>query len=480
MFEPVIGLEIHAQLLTRSKLFCGCAATFGAAPNSRTCPVCLGLPGALPVLNGAAVDLAITAALALGCTLHPVSVFARKNYFYPDLPKGYQITQYDRPLATGGEVRWTSAGRDVRVAIDRLHLEEDAGKSLHDVGEGADTFVDFNRSGVPLVEIVTGPDLRTPADAADFFRRLRALLVAVGASDGCMEEGSLRCDANVSVRRVGDTAFGEKVEVKNLNSFRWLERALEYEVTRQTETLLAGQRIRADTRLWDERTGRTATMRAKEEAHDYRYFAEPDLPPLHILPSRIAQLRQVLPDLPEAIAARLVADHGLDEDVARRLADDAGLRWVFEAAAAEVGDSRQAANWVTGELVRRMKETGLDAGSLPFGGRDVGRLLRMVDAGRLSATAAKRVLARMLAEGASPEEVVEAEGLSQDSSVEGLQSLVAETLSAHPGPVSQFRAGKAAVLGFLIGKAMKASGGRANPALVDELVRAWLAGPDGR
>lgn len=477
MYEPVIGLEIHAQLLTESKLFCGCAVAIGAPPNSRTCPVCLGLPGALPALNRSAVDQGITAALALGCQIAPVSLFARKNYFYPDLPKGYQITQYDRPLATGGRLRWTRSGREVSVAIVRAHLEEDAGKSVHDVAGVDGALVDFNRSGVPLLEIVSGPDLRAPADAAEFFRRLRALLVATGVSDGNLDEGSLRCDANVSLRPVGDAAFGTKVEIKNLNSFRFLERALDYEIARQTAVLQSGGRVDAETRSWSERAGRTEPMRSKEDADDYRYFPEPDLPPLHIGAARLERLRQALPELPGASAARLMADYGLDDEIAGRLGDDAALRRVFEAAADECGDPRQAANWVTGELVRRLKETGTRAGDVKVGGRDIGRLIAMIGAGALSTSAAKAVLARMVADGGSPSDIAKASGLLQQSDTDDLRTLVDATLRAHPGPVAQYRAGRRAAFGFLLGRVMNASGGRANPGVVDRLVREWLAGP---
>src|SRR5438128_7565292 len=313
LFEPVIGLEIHAQLLTASKIFCGCSAAFGGEPNTHVCPVCLGLPGALPVLNRAAVDYAIRAALALGCTVHPTSIFARKNYFYPDLPKGYQISQYELPIATAGGVELHSRGELRRVGITRVHIEEDAGKSLHEgfVDSDRKTYVDYNRSGVPLIEIVTEPDLRSAADAAEFFSRLRAMLVWLGVNDGNMEEGSLRCDANVSVRPAGRERLGTKAEVKNLNSFRFLQKALEYEIARQIDLLNEGGRVVQETRLWDADAEATVTMRSKEEAHDYRYFPEPDLPPLLVETSRVAAIGGSMPELPDARRTRLVAQYGL-------------------------------------------------------------------------------------------------------------------------------------------------------------------------
>ena len=478
-YDPVIGLEVHAQLVTASKMFCGCSTAFGAAPNTHTCPTCLGLPGALPTPNAKAVDLAALAALALGCALSPVSRFARKHYFYPDLPKGYQITQHDRPLATGGAVSWTSAGHVRTVRLVRVHLEEDAGKSLHEgfADSGASAYLDFNRCGVPLVEIVTEPDLTSAAEAAEFLRRLRATLVAVGASDANMEEGGLRCDANVSLRRRDETGLGARTEIKNLNSFRALQRALDFEIARQARVLDAGGRIETETRLWDEAGGCTAVMRTKEDAEDYRYFPEPDLPPIELTPERVARLRAALPELPAARQARLAAAYGLGEDDADALARTATLAGYFEDAARASGDAAAACRWIRGELARRLDEAGLDIGHSRVTPRALGALIRMVSSGAVSASAAKQMLPRMMATGEAPDVVAAAAGLLQESEPERLEALVDEILRQHADQVAQYRTGRLAVAGFLVGQVMKASGGRANPRAVDRLVRARLKAP---
>ena len=475
LFEPVIGLEIHAQLLTDTKIFCGCATRFGAAPNAHVCPVCLGLPGALPVLNRRAVELGIRAALALNCTVQPLSIFARKNYFYPDLPKGYQISQYEHPLATEGEVRYAQDDGDRVVRIIRVHLEEDAGKSLHAAGVDRHTHLDFNRSGVPLIEIVSHPDLRSPSEAAGFFTRLRGILTTVGVNDGNMEEGSLRCDANVSIRPAGASALGVKVEVKNLNSFRFLQRAIEFEIHRQTEVVRAGRRVEQETRLWDTAAGRTVSMRSKEDAHDYRYFPEPDLPPVEVSEAWVAEVAAALPELPEARKQRLVRDYRISPAEAAQLADTGALTAYFEAASAAAGNPKAAANWVMGEVTRRLKADGDEIGAVGVSPEALGRLIRMVDAGAVSGSAAKTVFERMVGTGREAEEIVEAERLAQIGDEEQLLGVVTRVIADNDDAASRFRRGNEGSLGFLVGQVMRATRGRANPKLVNALLRRSLS-----
>jgi len=474
-FEPVIGLEIHTQLQTETKLFCGCSTKFGAPPNANTCPVCLGLPGALPVLNRRAVDLAIKASLALGCTVHSTSIFARKNYFYPDLPKGYQISQYDRPLATEGALEFEARGESRRVGIIRVHLEEDAGKSLHEGLPDSDrmTSLDFNRSGVPLIEIVSHPDVRSAAEAAEYFTRMRAILVAAGVTDGNMEEGSLRCDANVSVRRAGEP-FGVKAEIKNLNSFRHVQRALEYEIDRQIEVLEKGGAVDHETRLWDTAAGRTLSMRSKEEAHDYRYFPEPDLPPLRIEPAVIQELKRTLPELPDARRRRFVAQYALPDYDASLLTQSHALAAYFETTAAAAGNAKAASNWIMGELTRKMNEAGVRIEQVPLTPDALAGLIRLVDSGTISGPTAKEVFEKMYASGRSAQAIVEAEGLARIDDEAAVQATVAKVLAAHADAVTQYRAGKKQTYGFLVGQVIKSMGGKANPALVNALVRRQL------
>ncbi len=486
-FEPVIGLEIHAQLLTATKIFCGCSTSFGAEPNTQLCAVCFGLPGALPVLNRRAVEYAVRAGLALGCTIHEHSIFARKNYFYPDLPKGYQISQYEQPLATDGAIEF---GRDEarrRLGIIRVHLEEDAGKSLHDVAPGAGgshdapyvTYLDFNRSGVPLIEIVTHPDLRSPADAADAFSRIREILVAIGVNDGNMEEGSLRCDANVSVRAAGSDRFGVKTEVKNLNSFRHVQRALEFEIERQTEAVRRGAALAQETRLWDPSAGETLLMRTKEEADDYRYFPEPDLPPLAVEHAWVEEVRRSLPELPEARRRRFVETYHLPEYDAGVLTQSMALADYFERTAAAAANPKAASNWVMVELSRKLNEVKSSIEEAPLAPEALGKLIKMIDAGAITGPVAKDVFEKMWTSGRSATEIVDAEGLGRIDDPAAIDAVVRQVLASHAAIVADYRAGKTKTFGFLVGQVMKATAGKADPPRVNESLRRVLAEDSG-
>ncbi|MBN2172026.1 MAG: Asp-tRNA(Asn)/Glu-tRNA(Gln) amidotransferase subunit GatB [Candidatus Krumholzibacteriota bacterium] len=467
-WEAVIGLEIHAQLRTRSKAFCGCEVRFGGEANTRCCPVCLGLPGALPVLNRRAVELALRVGLALGCRVVERSVMARKNYFYPDLPKGYQITQYEAPLCEGGEVPFLLDGEERRLRLTRIHLEEDAGKSLH---AGGETRVDLNRAGVPLIEIVTEPELASPAAAHAFLVALRRLLVWLAVCDGNMEEGSLRCDANVSLRLAGETGLGVKTELKNLNSFRGVEQALAFEIDRQERRLAAGEPVAPETRLWDAARREARPMRGKETVQDYRYFPEPDLPPLAVDAAWREAVRAGLPELPDARRRRLQAEHGLTVDEAELLTADRDLADYYEAAAAG-GDGALAAHWVAGEILRLRKETG----GFPVPPAVLGGLLARVGEGAVSHTAAKAVLERLAAEGGEPDAWIARLGLARLDDAAVLAGIVDGVLAAHPAELARYRGGRTKLFRFFVGRVMQETGGRADPRLVDRLLRERLDG----
>jgi aspartyl-tRNA(Asn)/glutamyl-tRNA(Gln) amidotransferase subunit B len=478
-YEPVIGLEIHAQLRTQTKIFCGCSTAFGAPPNSHVCPVCTGQPGALPVLNRQAVDYAIAAGLALGCQLQTMSIFARKNYFYPDLPKGYQISQYERPLALGGGLQVTVGGVSSWIGLTRIHMEEDAGKSLHEGFRDSDrqAYVDYNRSGVPLIEIVSEPDMRSAAQAAEFFSRLREILVWLGVNDGNMEEGSLRCDANVSVRPVGQQALGTKAEVKNVNSFRYLQKAIEYEIQRQIEVVSGGGRVRQETRLWDSATGTTHSMRSKEEAHDYRYFPEPDLPPLVVDDARVARIRAAMPEMPSERRRRFVAEYGLPDYDAGVLTQSPALAAYYENVAHGVKSPKAASNWVMGELLRTLNDQGRSVEDSPLGPAALAALIGLIEKGTISGSIAKEVFATMFATGRSADDIVAAEGLAQIGDEEAVLAIVRAVIGEHADAVAQYRAGKKQTLGFLVGQVMKRSGGKANPPLANALLTREIDSP---
>jgi len=476
-YEAVIGLEVHAQLRTATKIFCGCRAEFGAEPNAHVCPVCLGLPGALPVMNAHAVDLAVAAALALECDVHSTSVFARKNYFYPDLPKGYQISQLDRPLATAGHVEIEGEAGPRRVRLNRIHMEEDAGKLLHEgFAWSADrSGVDFNRGGVPLIEIVSEPDLRGADEAYAYLTELRAILVYAGVSECNMEEGSLRCDANVSVRPRGTAALGTRVEVKNLNSFRNVARAIEHEAARQSALAHSGRPVVQETRLFHAERGETAPMRSKEEAMDYRYFPEPDLPPLVVDEAWVAEVKAGLPELPAARRRRFAADYGLPAYDAGVLTASREVAEYFEAVAAESGNAKAASNWIMTDVLRKLKDDAGASGAGPIPAAHLAELVRLIDGGTLSGKTAKDVFETMWTSGEGPRAIVEREGLTQVSDEGALAAAVEAVLAASPAQVAAYRGGKTAALGWFVGQVMKQTGGKANPQLVNELLRKALS-----
>ncbi len=479
-FQVVIGLEVHAQFLTRSKIFCGCSTTFGGEPNTHTCPVCLGLPGVLPALNAQVVEFAVRTGLALGCSVESKSVFARKNYFYPDLPKGYQISQYELPICKGGHVPITVDGQERAVRLTRIHMEEDAGKNLHDVSVDGSSGVDLNRAGVPLIEIVSEPDLRSVEEAIEYLKSLRAILMTLGVNDGNLEEGSFRCDANVSVMRKGATQLGQRSELKNMNSFRYLRQAIEFEVRRQVEVVESGGQVTQETRLFDPVRGETRPMRSKEDAHDYRYFPEPDLSPVLVEEALVERIRKELPELPRARAARYQSVLGLSPYDAGLLVADKAAADYFDAALAEYGKTAEAAkkvaNWMNGDLAKLANEAGLGASQWKVTPVRLAALLRLLDAGTIGGPGAKQVLEEVFQNGAEPADVVQKKGLAQVSDSSAIEVAVDQILAANPGEVEKYQGGKKNLFGFFVGQVMKEMKGKGNPALVNALLKKKLGG----
>jgi aspartyl-tRNA(Asn)/glutamyl-tRNA(Gln) amidotransferase subunit B len=476
-YEPIIGLEVHAQLLTESKIFCGCSTRFGEKPNQNTCPVCMGFPGVLPVLNRRVVEFALRAGLAMHCEIARTSRWARKNYFYPDLPKGYQISQYELPICRNGHIDITLATEKKRIRLTRIHMEEDAGKNLHEV-KGDYSFVDLNRAGVPLLEIVSEPEIRNTEEAGHYLRTLRSILQYLEICDGNMEEGSFRCDANVSIRPEGSTALGVKAEIKNMNSFKAVEKALAYEIQRQIATLSEGGRVVQETRLWDPEREVTRSMRTKEYAHDYRYFPDPDLLPLAIDEEWIQEVKASLPELPAERKERFVSDYGLPLYGAEVLTIRKDIADYFEAAVKAHGNPKAISNWVMVDLFRVIKERKLDDGlriaSWPVSPENLASMVRLIDEGKISGKIAKTLFEEMLESGSSPEKIVREKGLEQVSDTSQIEQAIDEVLAAHAQQVADYRAGKEKVFGFLVGQVMKATKGKANPQLANDILRKKL------
>jgi aspartyl-tRNA(Asn)/glutamyl-tRNA(Gln) amidotransferase subunit B len=476
-YEPVIGLEVHVQLKTATKIFCGCSTRFGDPPNSNTCPVCLGLPGSLPVLNKRALELAVCASLALNLRIQKNSRFARKNYFYPDLPKGYQISMYELPLATHGFLEIEHDGAAKKIGITRLHLEEDAAKNMHEGFPDSDrnSYIDYNRCGMPLAEIVSEPDLRSPAEAHAYLSALKQLLEYSDVSDCNMEEGSLRCDANVSVRRRGEERLGTKTEVKNLNSFRYLEHALEYEIERHISVLESGGRISQETRLWNVAEGRSESMRSKEFAHDYRYFPDPDLLPVHVSTNWLTEIQRDMPELPAARRRRFEQEHGLSDYDAGVLIASRALGDYFEAVIRAGGPSKASAGWIQTELLRRLNDSGQPVEASPVSPAALAGLLAQIEAGNITGASGKKVFAAMFENGKSAEEIISAEGLAQIQDAGEIERMCREVIEKNPESVAKYRAGNEGVFKSFVGQVMKASRGRANPQLVNEILKRLLA-----
>jgi len=476
-YEAVIGLEVHAQLQTKTKAFCGCSTKFGAAPNSNTCPVCLGLPGALPVLNKRALELAMRASLALGCGIQERSRFARKNYFYPDLPKGYQISMYELPLATGGMIETEVAGERKRIGITRLHMEDDAGKSLHEGFRDSDrwSYIDFNRCGVPLIEIVSEPDLRAPAEAYAYLNTLKQILEYTEVSDCNMEEGSLRCDANVSVRLRGALKFGTKTEVKNLNSFRYLTHALEYEIERQIRVVESGGTVMQETRLWNVTAGRTEPMRSKEFAHDYRYFPDPDLLPVSVSKAMREEVCRSMPELPAQKTARFLRDYTITSYDAGVLTASRALADYYEGVVKAGASAKAAASWISVELLRRLKDAGKEIGDCPVKPGALAELLARVEKGEITVASGKKVFATMFETGQRPADIIAAEGLAQITDTSAIESIARELVAKYPENVGKYRSGNEGLFKFFVGQVMRETRGQANPQAVNEVLKRVLA-----
>ena len=485
-WDAVIGMEIHAQLATSTKIFCGCAVQTGGEPNTNTCPVCLGLPGALPVLNKRVVDLGARAALALGLEIQETSIFARKNYFYPDLPKGYQISQYDRPFSANGNLTIMTSERDesgrasdwqpMTIHIERMHLEEDAGKNVHEGLPDVDkySYVDLNRAGTPLGEIVTAPDFRSSWQAYDYVNHVRRVLQWVGASEADMEKGNLRCEANVSVRKVGEDKFNNKVELKNLNSVRFMQRAIEFEIERQIAAHESGEGVTQETRLWDEKNNRTRVMRSKEDAHDYRYFPEPDLQPLTVTQEFIAKVKGEMPELPDARRDRLMSEYGLSFHDASQMVSDKELADLYEAAAKESGNPRVTANFVLSELLREINNSGKTAGESPVTASGLAELVKVLDSGAINNNQAKEVLVEMFASAKSAKDVISEKGFEQISDTGAIEKIVDDVISSNEKQVEAYRGGNEKLFGFFVGQVMKASEGKANPKIVNDILKQRL------
>ena len=472
-YEAVIGLEVHAQMLTETKVFCGCSTKFGSGPNTQTCEICIGMPGVLPVLNKKALEYAIRTGLATNCTISSYSRFARKNYFYPDLPKGYQISQYEHPICEHGFIEVAVDGETRRIGITRIHMEEDAGKNIHE-GGGNYSFVDLNRAGVPLMEIVSEPDIRSPKEASEYMKKLRAILRYLDVCDGNMEEGSLRCDANVSVRPVGQKEFGTRAEVKNINSFRFVEKAVEYEIKRQIKVIEEGGKIVQETRLWDSGKGITESMRSKEEAHDYRYFPEPDLVPIIAERKWIDDIMAGLPELPDARKGRFVLEYGIPEYDADLLTSEKAVADWFEDAVRAGGQAKSVSNWMMGDLMRFLNEENKSLEECPMKPAQLAGMLKLVEKGTISGKIAKTVFEEMYRTGKDAGEIVKEKGLVQISDESAIEKAVDEVIAGHPQEVERFRSGDEKLLGFFVGQVMKSTKGKANPKMLNELLKKKL------